>query len=1101
MGEYPDSNKYPIDKDNTAMHCEKCGFDNPLGMRFCGQCATPLKLTCPSCGFNNPFDFEYCGQCATSLVKTHTASSHASEPALTPKQQNAERRQLTVLFCDIVGSSALSERIDPEELRDIMRDYRNACNDIVSRYEGYVAQYLGDGILVYFGYPHAHEDDAQRATFAALEIVKRIPNHIYSLQQGDKVQLSLRIGIHTGLVVVGEIGGDKRSMALGETPNIAARAQEYASENTIVISGQTHQLLGERFECDTLGTHTLKGFSHPLELFQVQQVRGNKNRSTDTGRPAHAALIGRDQESGLLIERLEQARKGVGQIVLLSGEPGLGKTRMVQMVCEKVDEESCLFLDCYGAAYYKNSFLYPVMDMVRRIIGLTEDTDPQKQIARIEQTVATLGMDPSTVTPVLADLLSIQPASEQNINETSSTPQQKKQQTFDILLNLLQTVAQRRFILLIVEDLQWIDPSTIELLSMLVNQPGLTNIFALITFRSDFTPPWKNRASLTQITLNRLTQKQSGSMIKQLCQEKMLPLEVFTEIISKTDGIPFFVEELTNAVLRSSLLVEKEEHFELSNNMSQLGIPSTLQDSLMSRLDDLGEDKELAQLSATLGREFTYELLHAAAMQSEARLRTSMGRLIDAELLVQNGQPPKANYRFQHALLREAAYQSLLMRTRQQYHQRISALIKEKFPHITADNPEILAHHLTEAGNYEDALKHWLSAGRHAIQRSANVEAIAHLNKGLSLIEQMPDSPQLNKHELTLQTTLGLATMMSKGYAAAEVEIAYNRAYSLCRNIADPNTVFPVLCGLWEFYIVRAELTEAHKLALDLQHYATETNLPEFLLEAKRALGTTLFWKGEFSEALQDLEIHIESPNANLPMQSTLAAYSQDARVASLANAACVLWLLGDTDQALQRGQAALDLAKRLLHPFSQAYALHFMCTLSQLCGDHEATYRYADAQIALSETYGFSFWAATGQMLKAWSESNSQPIDKVCTQFQQALLAYEASGNRLARSYFQAVLAELLQKAGQLDKARQTIESAIRETAFTGEGFFTAELLRIRGNLVNACDADNQLLAKQYLNESLGIARQQGANALVARTQISISALSRTSADTESAH
>lgn len=1082
------------------MHCEKCGFENPPGMRFCGHCASPLNLTCPSCGFNNPFDFEYCGQCATSLVKTQDTSNQSASPPNTPKQQDAERRQLTVLFCDIVGSSALSERIDPEELRDIMRDYRNSCNDIVSHYEGYVAQYLGDGILVYFGYPHAHEDDAQRASFAALELAKRIPNHVYSLQQGDDVQLSLRIGIHTGLVVVGEIGGgDKRSMALGETPNIAARIQEFASENAVVISEQTYQLLGQRFDCEKLGTHTLKGFTHPFDLFQVQQVRGNKNRSTNTGRPAHTTLIGREQETNLLIERLNQARKGVGQIVLLSGEPGLGKTRMVQLVCEKVDKESCLFLDCYGAAYYKNSFLYPVMDMVRRMIGLTEDSDPQKQIALIKQTIATLGMDVATVTPVLADLLSIKSSANNNIDDTSTTPQHKKQQTFDILINLLQAIAQRQFILLIVEDLQWVDHSTIELLSMLVNQPGLTNIFALITFRSDFPAPWKNHANLTQITLNRLTQKQSGSMIKQLCQNKMLPLEVFTEIISKTDGIPFFVEELTNAVLRSELLVEKDEHFELSSDMSQLGIPSTLQDSLMSRLDDLGNDKELAQLSATLGREFTYELLFASAMQSEANLRSSMGRLIDAELFVQSGQPPKANYRFQHALLREAAYQSLLKRTRQKYHQRIAALIKKKFPHIIADNPEILAHHLTEAGDYEDALDHWFAAGRYAIQRSANTEAIAHLDNGLSLISLMPDTPQLTMRELAFQTSLGLATMMSKGYAAAEAEIAYSRANNLCRNITDTQTVFPIMIGLWEFYIVRAELEEAHKLAMELQHTAIQANVPEFSLEAKRVLGTTLFWKGEFTEALQNLELHIESPSEHLPLHSRLVAYSQDARVASLANAACVLWLCGNTELALERGLAALDLAKRLLHPFSQAYALHFMGTLSQLCGDHEATYHYADAQIALSETYGFSFWAATGRMLKAWSESTEQPIDSVCTRFQQALHAYEDSGNRLARSYFQALLAELLQKAGQLDKARQTIESALRETAFTGEGFFSAELLRIRGQLSNACEPGNQQLAMQYLNESLNIAQQQGANALVARTEASIAELSNVAATTES--
>ncbi len=1077
------------------MLCEKCGFKNPENMRFCGQCATPLNTTCPSCNFSNPFDFEFCGQCATRLDTTQNTKSRSTASPHTPKQQSAERRQLTVLFCDIIGSSSLSERIDPEELRDIMRDYRDICNKIVSGYGGYIAQYLGDGILVYFGYPHAHEDDAQRAAFAALEIIKRIPENIYPSQQSDDVRLAVRIGIHTGLVVVGEIGGgDKRSMALGETPNIAARVQDYASKNTVVISGYTHQLLNRRFECKTLGSHTLKGFSQPFTLFQVQQALDNKNRFTETGHPSRTMLVGRDQITGLLTERFNQARKGAGKIVLLGGDPGLGKTCMVRMICKKVEKENCLFLGCYGDLYYKNSFLYPVMDMVRHIIGLTEGDSPQKQIAHIEKTVATLGMEPTIVTPVLTELLSISLPGEiiTDTAKTNSTPQQKKQHTFNILINILQAVAQQRFVVFVVEDLQWIDPSTIELLSLLVEQPGLTNIFALFTFRSDFSPLWENHANVTHITLNRLTQKQSGSMIRQLCRGKTLPTEVFSEIINKTDGIPFFVEELTNAVLRSSLLVEKEEHFELSHNMSQLEIPSTLQDSLMSRLDDLGDDKELAQLSATLGREFTYELLHAATLQSEPSLQSSMNRLINAELFVQSGKPPKAHYRFQHALVREAAYQSLLKRTRQKYHQRISTLIKEKFPQLIADNPEILAHHCTEAGNNEDALHYWLSAGNYAIQHSANIEAVEHLNKGLSLIKKIPESPHLNMHELALQTTLGLAIMMSKGYAAPEAEKAYARAYSLCRNITNINIVFPVLCGLWEFYIVRAELEKAHKLANELQQYATQSDTPKFLLEAKRTLGTTLFWKGRFSEALQNLELHIEPQAEQSRPQATLVAYSQDAQVASLANAACVLWLLGKTDLALTRGQAALSLAKRLAHPFSQAYALHFMGTLSQLCGDHKATYCYADAQITLSKTYGFSFWAATGHMLKAWSESTEQPADSICKRFQQALHDYEKSGNRLARSYFQAVLAELLHNAGETDKARQTVESALRETAFTGEGFFTAELLRIRGNFTIANDAGAHNLAEQYLNESLAIARQQNANALVLRTETSLAELQK---------
>lgn len=974
-----------------------------------------------------------------------------------------------------------------------MSDYRSTCSEIVDRYDGHVAQYLGDGILVYFGFPHAHEDDAQRAAHAALEIAKKIPQNTYSVQNGDDIQLAVRVGVHTGLVVIGGIGdGDKRSMALGETPNIAARIQDHATQNTVVVSERTRELLGERFDYISLGDHPLKGFSQPLELYCITKARTQNNRFQGKTNENQFKLIGRDQETDLLKERFIQARKGVGQIVLLNGEPGLGKTRMVEMICDMANDEQCIILDCCGAPYYKNSFLYPVMNLVRRIIGLNDVENELEQLSRIEQTVATLGMDTERVTPVLAKLLSISTDDAQNdFSETITfTPQQKKLQTLETLVELLKTLAQQRFVVLIVEDMQWVDPSTIELLSQLVNQPGLTNIFALFTFRNDFSAPWQPRANLTQITLNRLTQKQSGSMIRQLCRRKTLPLEVFSEIISKTDGIPFFVEELTNTVLRSSLLIEKNDHFVLSANMEQLGIPATLKDSLMSRLDDLGEDKELAQLSATLGREFSHELLSAAAMQDEHNLQAGINRLINAELFSQRGKAPQAHYRFQHALLREAAYHSLLMRTRQKYHQQISILIKEKFPNIAADNPEILAHHCTKAENYGDALNYWLAAGRYAIQRSANIEAAAHLNSGLDILKCIPSTTQTNLHELALQTSLGLAVMMSKGYAAPEVEKAYARAHDLCKEITDKNTVFPVLCGLWEFYIVRGDLNKASKLANELQCMAKPSKVQSFIQEAQRAIGTTQFWKGDFLEAFKNLELPTDTDIQNNSSPSTLVSYSQDARVAAHACSSCALWLLGKPTQAIERGQYALNLAKSLSHPFSQAYALNFLGTLSQLCGDHALTYQYADAQITLSETYGFSFWTATGKMLKAWAESPTQPPEVTCKNFQHALSDYENSGNRLARPYFQAIHVGLLKQAGQLKPAQQIIESTLLETRNTGEEFFTAELYRLKGELTLTQIPPDYASAETLFIQAYEHATHQKSNSLALRAITSLTHL-----------
>jgi len=657
----------------------------------------------------------------------------------------------------------------------------------------------------------------------------------------------------------------------------------------------------------------------------------------------------------------------------------------------------------------------------------------------------------------------------------------------DVLLAILQNLAQQKFVLLVVEDLQWVDASTLELLGHLERQPGLSNLFALFTFRNEFSPPWPARANLTLIALNRLTRHQSGSLVRQLCGGKTLPLEVFNEIINQTDGIPLFVEELTNTVLRSELLVEHDDHYALNMPMSRLGIPTTLQDSLMCRLDGLGEDKELAQLSATLGREFDHGLLSAISSRDEDRLRLGLSRLINAELFYQRGTPPRAWYRFRHALLREAAYQSLLKRTRQTYHQRIAELLKADFQHLAADNPELLAHHCTEAGDYAEALKYWLAAGRHAINRSANIEATAHLNNGLAVLERLPNDPQRRAHELALQTTLGLAAMMSKGYAAPEVEQAYARARELCRSMDDDSVVFPVLCGLWEFYVVRARLDTAATLAQELKTMADRAREPGLVLEAQRVVGTTRFWQGELVSALQCLESQDAGPPGRDATPGAQVSYCQDSRVAALANTASLHWLLGNPDRALERAHEALKLAKRLSHPFSQAYALNFLGTVLQLRGERDDTCKYAEALILLCETYGFAFWTATGKMLRAWARYETDGPDATCAQFEDALESYRTSGNRLARSYFVALLADLHLQAGHLGPARRVIEQALENTATTGEGFFVAELLRLQGELLLREDPPDHRGAERLFSRALQRAREQNANGLGLRCAISL--------------
>jgi predicted ATPase/class 3 adenylate cyclase len=1065
------------------MQCDKCGFDSPAGMRFCGHCAAPLRRPCPRCGFLNPADFAFCGHCAGSLdtAAAVTDTTAPRRPQATSASAPAERRQLTVLFCDMVGSSALSERLDPEELRDIMRDYRATCSEVVARYEGHVAQFLGDGILVYFGYPRAHEDDARRAVQAALEISRHIPQLCYTTSHDEQLCLAVRVGVHTGLVVVGEIGdGDKRSLALGDTPNISARLQNLAEPNAVVISSATYRLVENHFDCASLGEQRLKGFSQPLQIYRVRDEHGIQSLFTPHGTRTHPTpLIGREQESRLLQERLAQARQGGREIVLLSGEAGLGKTRMVQMVYESLGHEPCTLLECAGSPYYQNSFLFPVIDLAQRLLGLNELNNPADKSARLHRAVADLGLDSAQVVPLLAELLSLPRPAEHAAAAT--TPQQQKRQTFTALLDMLRLMTRQRLVVLVVEDLHWLDPSTLELLGQLLAQTDINNLFALFTFRNEYTPPWPASGDLSRISLNKLTRSQVGSMIHQLCRGKTLPLELFNAIVAKTDGVPYFVEELTNMVLDSQLLRERADHFELISPMAELAIPSTLQDSLMSRLDRLGEDKELAQLCATLGREFAHELLHALSPRDEPSLRQGLENLIDAELFFQSAQPPQARYGFRHALLREAAYQSLLKRTRQQYHQRIAALLKSRFPATLASHPELMAYHCSEAGEHAEAVRYWLAAGRHAMRHSANVEAAAHLRQGLNALAQLPANAATRAQELALQTLLGLAVMMNKGYAALEVEQAYERARELCGSLDDVPAVYPVLSGQWEFYIVRAELETAAELAQQLHALSQQTQEPALKLEARRVQGTTLFWQGQLQEAFALLAASEEDAEPQTEAVHTVS-YCQDARVAALANAGCIAFLLGNPDLALARAREALQLATRLAHPFSQAYATHFLGVVHQLRGETEAVRRHAETQLELGDTYGFAFWSATGRMLQAWAQGREDPGHAPVAAFEEALAAYEACGSRLACSYFLALLAELHHMAGRLDEARETVHIALRETTASGERFFVAELLRLKGTLSEDSEA--------LLGEALEQARHQSAHALALRTATDLASL-----------
>ncbi|HEY7496366.1 MAG TPA: adenylate/guanylate cyclase domain-containing protein, partial [Candidatus Tectomicrobia bacterium] len=729
-----------------------------------------------------------------SLPVVQTASVHGASgvPA-------AERRQLTVLFCDLADSTRLARQLDPEDLREVIRAYQGTCVAVIQRFDGHVAQYLGDGLLVYFGYPQAHEDDAQRAVRTGLGILEAIGTLPIRLLRDPSGRLAVRIGIHTGLVVVGEMGsGDRHEhLALGDTPNLAARLQGLAAPNTVVISEATSRLVHGYFTCQDHGTHALKGIDTLVHVYQVIGESTAHSRLDVAEATGLTPLVGREAEVTLLQERWAQSTDGLGQVVVLSGEAGIGKSRLVYELIERVMDEHTPRLTFHCSPYHTNSALYPVLEYLKRLLHWQRNTSPEAKLATLEQAIQTARLPLAEVVPLVAALLLL-PVSAHYPPLTLS-PQRQKQKTLEALVAWLLAEAAQRPVLAIWEDLHWADPSTLELLGLLLDQASTARLLLVLTCRPEFRPPWSPRSYVMPLTLTRLLRPQVEDLVLRLTGGKPLPAEVLQQIVEKTDGIPLFVEELVKTIWESGLVREDAERYILTGLLPPLAIPTTLQDALMARLDRLAPVKAVAQLGAVLGREFSYALLRAVAPWEEATLQHALAQLVEAELLYQRGMPSQATYLFKHALVQDAAYQSLLRSTRQQYHQRIAQVLEEQLPETANTQPELLAHHYTEAGLAEQAIPYWHQAGQRAIERSANVEAIQYLRTGLALLTTLPETYERTQHELTFHLALGPALIAARGYASPDVEQTYARAHALCQQVGDTPQLFPVLRGLHRF--------------------------------------------------------------------------------------------------------------------------------------------------------------------------------------------------------------------------------------------------------------------------------------------------------------
>jgi TOMM system kinase/cyclase fusion protein len=982
----------------------------------------------------------------TPLSVQDSSSTRSASPPTIPPHREAERRQLTVLFCDLVDSTALAGQLDPEDLREVVRAYQATCAEVIQQFEGYIAQYLGDGLLIYFGYPQAHEDDAQRAVRASLEMLNALQALNTRLEQDKGLRLAVRLGIHTGLVVVGDMGGVGRQeqLALGETPNIAARLQGLAEPDTVIISEATSQLIHGYFVCQALGAQALKGLAQPLMVYRVLHESGAQTRLDVAATRGLTLLVGREQEIGLLGERWQRATEGMGQVLLLTGEAGIGKSRLVQVLRDQIVGTAATCIECRCSSHTQHSALYPVIAHLERALAFTRPDTPADKLHKLEDALASYTVSLADMVPLLAALLSL-PLSA-HYTPLTLTPQRQRQKTLEALLTWLWQETDRHPVLFIVEDLHWVDPSTLEFLNLLVDQSPTARIMILMTCRQEFTPPWPSRAHLTPLTITRLPRPHVERMVASVARAKTLPRDVVQQIVAKTDGVPLFVEELTKTVLESALLREHEDHYELSGPLPALAIPATLQDSLMARLDRLSTVKTVAQLGATIGRQFVYDLLQAISPLDEDTLQQGLRQLVEAELLYQRGIPPQATYVFKHALIQDAAYQSLLRSMRQQYHQRIAQVLEVQSSELIETQPELLAHHYTEAGLAEQAIPYWQQAGQIAIERSANIEAISHLTKGLELLKTLPTTPEHIQRELALQISLAVPLASTKGWAVPEVEDAYARGRELCRHIGETPQLFPVLYGLRTFYHIRGELRTARELAEQLLRLAQQGQAPDLLL-ARSALGTTLFLVGELASTRAHLEQGLTLYNPQ-QYRSHIYLYSMDTGVILLGFVAWTLWFLGYPDQAQKRSQEVLTLAQELAHPYSLAWALIYVAWFHQFRREGQAAQARAEAAITLATEQGFAQISAWGTISRGWALAEQGKRAEGMQQMRQGQAALRAMGEETLQSWVLALLAEAHEKGGQAEEGLTLLAEALAVVDNNEEHLYEAELYRLKGEL-----------------------------------------------------
>lgn len=1091
------------------MNCPECQFENPHGSNFCLKCGVKLELKCPKCDQTLPAEANFCNACGHNLGQPRVKISKdlsfdekldkiqrylpkgLTEKILSQKDRiEGERKQVTVMFCDMEGFTALSEQIGPEEAYTVMDQVYEILIHKVHDYEGTVNEMTGDGIVALFGAPIALEDAPQRAIRSALAIHRDIAKFSDKIQDKDlSSPIKMRIGIHTGPVVVGTVGNDLRVefKAVGDTVNLASRIEEITEPGTTYVTEDTYKFVEGLFQFEALGEKEVKGKQKPTGVYRVISPSAVRTSFDVKAKRGLTPYIGRDRELELLLDGLEWAKSGSGQAFSIVGEAGMGKSRLLLELRKSLTNEDVTFLEANCLSYNRNVPYYPIVDALKTMFDIIEEDEESEIRLKVVNCLKKLGADQKLFLPYILDLLSVK---ESGIDNIPLSPEALKNKIIDTFKNIVLMTSEIQPLIIAIENLHWIDKSSEDtLMNLLETIPG-TSVLLLFTYRPEYVHSWGARSYHSQINLNRLSNRESLSMIYHLLGTSNIDRELEEMLLQKAEGIPLFIEEFIKSLKDLRSIEKKNDMYRIVKDIQSVVIPTEIQDIIMARLDSLKEGaKNLIQAGSVIGREFSHNLIEKVTDHSEQELISLLSILKDSELLYERGIYPKTIYIFKHALIQDAAYHSLLKGTRQNYHRIIAQELERNVPEIAESQPETLGHHFSEAGLAEPAISYWQKAGEIATRRSADIEAMAHFTKGLELLKTLPETDECMKRELSLLIAMGSSLIAIKGQGAPEIEQTYSRALSLCNKVGNKHALFTVMRGLFNHYITFGKYQICNEYSQELLEIAEGLNDNNYLMAAHRVLGSKSFWCGELitSKSHFDKVLSLYDPQQH---HKQAFIYWTDQGIHGLSIMSGVLWLLGYPDQALSRSQEALSLARELSHSYSLAMVIVYNAFYHCFCQEVQKAKELSEELIELSIKQRFPIFLRLGTVISCWAMGMHRKDMESVSEMQQAIDDLWKVPFRHIRTLFLYLMSQLCTKARKTERGLAVLEEALQFADETGERVWEAELHRLKGEFLLDQSKDNQSSAELCFNNALKIAQELQAKSLELRAAMSMSRL-----------